>query len=102
MVKKKIKIYKDYIRRKTFVKTEIKRIILKSILQNFQSTNLVRLNSFKKIQFLNKKGYLSKQNNLCLYTGKFGGIFKKFGFSRHMIKNLAKNNLLHNVKIKSW
>jgi ribosomal protein S14 len=102
MRSKFIAIYKDKIKRKKFLKTELKSLILKSIFQNFQSNDIVRLNAFKKITFLKKKSFLSKQNNVCLLTGRMGGVYKLSDVSRHSIKNFAKYNMLHNTKIKSW
>ncbi len=95
-------IYKDLIKRKTFLKKEIKLILLKSILQNFQTNNIIRSHALKKIIFLPKKSKISKQNNLCLLSGRSGGVYKIADISRHNMKNWGKFNMLHNIKIKSW
>jgi len=71
-------------------------------MQNFQVNEIIRLKAFKKITFLHKKGFFSKQNNMCLITGRMGGVFKINDLSRHSIKRIAKLNMLHNFKIKSW
>ena len=102
MKSKYIVIYKDVLKRKKFLKTELKSIILKSVLQNFQSKEIIRLSAYKKLTFLPKKSYISKQNNMCLLSGRFGGVYKFIGLSRHNIKNFSKFNMLQNIKIKSW
>jgi ribosomal protein S14 len=96
------RIYSDKIKRKQFLKSESKKIILQSILQNFEANDIIRLMAIKKIIFLKKKGHLSRQNNMCLLTSRFGGVFKSHDISRHMMKKFGKFNMLHNVKMKSW
>jgi len=76
MRSKLVVIYKDKVKRKKFLKTELKSIILKSIFQNFQTNDIVRLSAFKRLSFLNKKSFISKQNNMCLITGRMGGVYK--------------------------
>jgi ribosomal protein S14 len=102
MKSKLIVIYKDKVKRKKFLKTELKLSILKSIFQNFQSNEIVRLSAFKKLSFLKRKSFISKQNNMCLLSGRMGGVYKWSELSRHTMKNFAKYNMLHNTKIKSW
>lgn len=102
MKSKSLVIYKDKVKRKKFLKIEMKKFILKSILHNFQINEISRLSAFKKITFLPKKSFISKQNNMCLISGRMGGVYKFIGVSRHNMKNLAKFNMLHNTKIKSW
>jgi ribosomal protein S14 len=102
MKTEKIVLNKDLVKRKKFLKTEFKKKIFKSVSQNFQINNLIRMEMIKKIIFLKKSESISKQNNICVITGRFGGIFKKYTLSRHMIKNMAKYNMLHNTTIKSW
>jgi hypothetical protein len=76
MRSKLIVIYKDKAKRKKFLKTELKSIILKSIFQNFQTNDMVRLSAFKQLSFFNKKSFISKQNNMCLLTGRMGGVYR--------------------------
>lgn len=102
MRKTKLTILKDKLKRKYFLKNEIKKIILKSILQNFQIDTIIRANAAKKFSFFKNKDILSRQNNVCLQTGRMGGVYKKYEISRHSIKQLAKSNLLQNTRIKSW
>jgi len=101
MRSKLISIYKDKVKRKKYLKTELKSLILKSIFQNFQSNEVVRLSAFQKLSFLNKKSFISRQNNMCLISGRMGGVYRWNDISRHNMKTLAKYNMLHNTKIKS-
>ncbi len=101
MKKEKLVISKDLIKRKNFLKNEIKLILFKSIIKNFQINEFIRIEMFRKISLIWKKCNITKQNNICLYTGRMGGVFKKWNASRHYIKQMGKWNLLTNIKIKS-
>jgi len=96
MKSRNIKILKDKVKRKNNIKNDIKYKLLKSIIQNKKVEPLVRINASIK---LNKKRRI---NNMCLITGRFGGVFKFCNLSRHMIKKFGNLNKLQNVKIVSW
>ena len=99
---KKINIKKNIIKKKKFLKNEIKKIILKSIIQNKNIKPLIRSNAFYKLSQLKYNYLISKQNNVCLYSGKIKSIFKKYNMSRHFIKKFGVLNTLQNVKIINW
>lgn len=101
MNKKKLIISRDLIKRKNFLKNEIYLKIFKSISQNFQINNLIRIEMNRKISILWKKCNVSKQNNVCLNTGRIGGVFKTWNSSRQFIKQMGKWNFLTNTKIRS-
>jgi len=85
---KKINIIKDQIKRKKYIKNEIKKIILKSIIQNKNIKPLVRVYAFWKISQFKQNYFLTRQNNnICLYTGKIKSTWKFMQLSRHFLKN---------------
>jgi len=99
----KIKIYKNLYFKKKFIKNEIKKIILKSILQNKSLKPIIRANANYFLSKFKNKYNLSKQkNNICLKTGRIKGIFSKLNLSRHFSKKLLISNNLQNIKINSW
>jgi ribosomal protein S14 len=98
---KKNKIRRDKVKRKQYLKLEFKKIILQSVLQNFNANEICRLQVMKKLRFLKKKGQISKQNNMCLITARYGGVYQSHDLSRHTMKKFAKFNMLHNISIKS-
>lgn len=96
-------IRKEIWKKKSYAKHEIKRLILKSIIQNFSVKPLLRVKASKIYQFQSKLTFISKQkNNICLKTGRIKGVYNKFNFSRHYIKYLGINNNLQNIKVASW
>lgn len=101
MKKEVLVISKDFIKRKKFLKNEIYLKIFKSIFRNFQINESIRVEMSRKISILWKKCNITKQNNICLRTGRMGGVFSKWNSSRHFIKQMGKWNLLTNTKIKS-
>src|SRR5690349_9506095 len=103
MEKNKINsIRKEMWKKKLFAKNEIKRLILKSIVQNCSVKPLIRVKAAKIIQVKTKMHFLSKQkNNICLRTGRIKGVYNDFNLSRHYIKYLGINNNLQNIKVAS-
>ncbi len=102
MKKKQSVLTKDLLKRKNFLKNEIKQKIFKSILQNFQIKPIIRVEALRKLIIYSKKCNISKQNNICILSGRFGGVFKKWNISRHQIKNMSKLNLLTNTKVSNF
>ena len=103
-MKTKIKgINRDLIKRKKFLKKEIKKIILKSIIQNLNIKPNIRALASKKQIFKQINSYISKQNNnICLKTGRVKGVLRLNNLSRHEIKKNGLNGCLQNINIKSW
>ena len=103
-MKNKIKnINKDIIKRKSFLKNEIKKIILKSIIQNLNLKPFIRALALKKINQLKNNSFISKQNNnICLKTGRFKGVIRLTQISRHSMKKMGLIGSLQNIKIKAW
>lgn len=103
-VKNKIlNIEKDKIKRRYYLKNEIKKIILKSIIQNLNLKPKIRALALRKIASLKRCSYISKQNNnICLKTGRNKGVLKLTNLSRHYMKQISLTGNLQNIKIKSW
>lgn len=96
-------INKDIVKRKFYLKNEIKKIILISIIQNLNLKPNLRSLALKKISKLKLISFISKQNNnLCLKSGRFKGVLKLTQLSRHEMKKLGLIGSLQNIKIASW
>lgn len=104
MIKQHIQIKKDYIIRYRLEKKELKKNIIKSLLQNNNIINFKRiyLNYILIKFFKSKKTHLSKTNQICLKTGKIKGFIKGHNFSRHQVKILSKRGLLVGWKKCGW
>lgn len=97
-----INIKKDIIKRKEYTKKEIKTIILKSIIQNRYNKPAIRVKAMRKTYKCSRLSYISKQNNVCVKTGRIKGVYNMFNFSRHFIKKTGCLGNLQNIKIVSW
>jgi ribosomal protein S14 len=98
-----LKINKDFIKKKNFIKQEIKKMILKSIIQNKNLKPIIRSLALYKLSRINLKASISKQNNnICLLSGRIGGVLKNTNLSRHSMKKLSINGNLQNIKITTW
>jgi len=96
-------INRDLLKRNEYLKMEIKKIILKSIIQNMNVKPNVRSLANKKINGFKKISFISKQNNnICLKTGRFKGVLRITQISRHFLKKKSTVGSLQNIKIKAW
>ncbi len=102
MINNKIKIEQEYIKKKISIKYEIKKIILKNIIQNKNIQPITRAVANYKLHRLDSKINIPKHKNVCLKTGRGKGVYKNTNLSRHYMKYLLKHNNLQNIKIHSW
>jgi ribosomal protein S14 len=92
-------ILREKITRINLSKKEIFKKIIKSINQNNNIQNNIKLYTNYILDKTNKKNFfLSKKHKICIATGKRGGLLKGFSFSRYIIKDLILKNRLTNIK----
>jgi len=78
---------------------EVYRRILKSINQNNNSNNSVKIYSgFLLEKKLKRNFFLTKKHKICVLTGKRSGILNGCNFSRYMLKSLILKNRYTNLK----
>lgn len=97
-----IDIIKYKLFNKLLLNKELKKKILKSIIQNNLIKYKIKIISQIKLQKLVKSKTSNKRKNICLLTGKKKSIYNFSNLSRHSIKKLNILSLLQNVKLKSW
>lgn len=95
-------IEKEVLKAKFAVKSEIKKIILKSILHNQNTKPIIRAYANYKLSLILNKTPIAKQNNICLKSGRYKGVYKISNLSRHQMKKLFINNNLQNIQINNW
>ena len=102
-IKNKISnINKDKLKRKEYIKKEIKRIVLLSIIQNLNLKPIKRALALRRFSQLKRNTSISRQNNnICLKTGRNKGVLRLTNLSRHYMKQLSLIGNLQNIKIKS-
>lgn len=83
-------------------KLEVFKSILKSINQNNNTNNKIKIYSnFLLEKKLKKNFFLSKKHKICLLTGKRSSILNGYSFSRYIIKSLILKNKFTNLKKKN-
>jgi len=90
--KKRIKLYKKY---------ALKRTHLLKLYQNEENFNL-KLELHSKLQKLPRNSSRTRIRNRCWKTGRPRGIFRDFGLSRHVLREMAHQCLLPGVRKSSW
>ena len=96
-------ILKEKIIRIHLSKIDLLRKVLKSVSQNNNIKNFVKIyTNYLKSKKVKKNNTISKKHKICLYTGKRSGVLKGFSFSRHVVKNMILTNKLTNLKQNNW
>ena len=90
--KKRIRLHKKY---------ALKRSNLLKKYQNEENFNL-KLDLHSKLQKLPRNSAKTRIRNRCWKTGRPRGVFRDFGLSRHVVREMAHQCLLPGVRKSSW
>jgi len=90
--KKRIKLHKKY---------AFKRASLLKLYQNEGNFNL-KIELHSKLQKLPRNSSKTRIRNRCWKTGRPRGVFRDFGLSRHVVREMAHECLLPGVTKSSW
>jgi len=98
---KKSMIEREKKRIKLHAKYKLKRA---KLLKQYQEadTFLLKLEVHKKIQKLPRNSAKNRIRNRCWKTGRPRGVFRDFGLSRHVVREMAHQCLLPGVTKSSW
>lgn len=95
-------ITRDLIKRQIYIKHELKKCILKSIIRNQNVKPIIRSYAFLKLVATTNKSYISRHINTCLFRGRNRGVYKYTQLCRHALNKQAMFGFLQNTKVKSW
>lgn len=101
MTKKSIKI-RNIKREKLIKKFFAKRLKLKNIISNLNTSNEDRWNAIIKLQTLPRDSSFSRLRNRCRQTGRANGFLRKFGMSRIKVRESAMRGEIPGLKKASW
>lgn len=101
-MQKQSNIYTNKIKKIYFLKNEIKKILLKSVIQDNYVLNIYKSFALKKQTFFKKKNSISLQKNVCLILNKHRSVYSKFNLARHSLKKLNNFAKIPNIKSSSW
>lgn len=91
--KRRVNLFKQYAKRRS----ELRAII------RDQKTNLEeKFEAQKKMQALPKDSNRCRMRNRCLITGRSRGVYRRFGLSRHKLREFAMEGLIPGIRKASW
>ena len=98
--------------KKSMIEREKKRINLQAkyklkreiLLKQYQNANtfLSKLEVHEKIQKLPRNSAKNRIRNRCWKTGRPRGVFRDFGLSRHVVREMVHQCLLPGITKSSW
>jgi small subunit ribosomal protein S14 len=98
---KKSMIQRELKRQRLVMKYAKKREILKKLIK--ESTVLKeKLALHIKLQKLPRNSSSVRLQNRCMITGRSRGVYRDFGLSRHVLREMAHQGLLPGVQKSSW
>ena len=94
--------YIDNLRRKLFIKNELKKILLKSIIKNSNLPLSYRYFAFYNKSKLIRFSSISQQKNKCVETGRIWTTVKNVNYSRFYFRTESNCGNLPGFKRASW
>jgi small subunit ribosomal protein S14 len=89
---KRKKLVKKYEKQREFLKKELNQVLSLETKWTIQ----------KKLQSLPRNSAPSRVHRRCFLTGRPRGIYRDFGLSRHVIREMSHECLLPGVTKSSW
>jgi len=99
---KKSSIEKNNKRKKIMVKYQEKRLNLKQELKNQKLSLEEKWIIERKLQSLPRNSAPTRIQKRCFLTGRPRGVYRDFGLSRHVIREMSHECLLPGVTKSSW
>jgi small subunit ribosomal protein S14 len=94
----KYRLLKDRRRRILHASFERRRIVLRSIMENFALPFALRGQAYRALLLLPRDSSMTRKRNRCALTGRSRAIVRKFGLSRLIFRQLALTGKLIGVK----
>jgi small subunit ribosomal protein S14 len=79
-----------------------KRLALKEIVSSVKASNEEKLTAAAALQKMPRDSAKSRQRNRCKMTGRSRGVYRKFGLSRHKLREAAMRGEVPGLKKASW
>jgi small subunit ribosomal protein S14 len=79
-----------------------KRKALKEIVSSVKASPEDKLTAAAALQKLPRDSSKSRKRNRCQITGRSRGVYKKFGLSRHKLREAAMRGEVPGLKKASW
>ena len=99
---KKSMIERELKREKLVKRHAAKRVVLKKIVRDLNSSDEDRLTAQTKLNALPRDSSPSRQRNRCAITGRPHGYYRKFGLARNKLREAAMNGEIPGLTKASW
>lgn len=95
-------INRDIKRAKLAEKFAAKRAELKATIDDQSKSDEERYEARLQLQQLPRNSNPTRQRNRCVVTGRPRGVFKKFGLTRHKVREMAMRGEIPGMTKASW
>jgi small subunit ribosomal protein S14 len=95
-------IMRELKREKLVKRHAAKRVELKKIIRNLNSSDEDRAVAVAKLSALPRDSSPSRQRNRCAITGRPHGVYRKFGLARNKLREAAMNGEIPGLTKASW
>lgn len=95
-------INRDIKRVKLAEKFAAKRAELKATIDDQSKSDEERYEARLQLQQLPRNSNPTRQRNRCIVTGRSRGVFKKFGLTRHKVREMAMRGEIPGMTKASW
>jgi ribosomal protein S14 len=92
----------DQFRRHEFLKAELRKKILKSLVKNTQIPNTVRYYAFYNYTIMSRASSVTQSRNRCVVSGRKWMIVQKARYSRFVFRRESYNGNLPGLSRGSW
>ena len=99
---KKSMIAREVKRTKAVAKFAAKRAELKQIINNPETEFADRMDAVDALNKLPRNGAAIRQQRRCRITGRPHAVYRKFGLSRNMLRQLAMQGDVPGLRKASW
>ncbi|MDE0753028.1 MAG: 30S ribosomal protein S14 [Woeseiaceae bacterium] len=99
---KKSMIMRELKRTKLVKRHAAKRVELKKIIRNLNTSDNDRAVAVAKLSSLPRDSSPSRQRNRCAITGRPHGVYRKFGLARNKLREAAMNGEIPGLTKASW
>jgi len=99
---KKSMIARESKRTRLVAKHAEKRLSLKKIIRNLNSTDVEREEAQMKLNAMPRDSSSSRMRNRCAITGRPHGVYRKFGLGRNKLRESAMKGEIPGLTKASW
>ena len=99
---KKSKVVKNIQRQKMVERYSDRRLKLKSIIKDPNSSYVEKRLAYQKIEKMPRDANPIRLRNRCNLTGRSRGVYRRFGLSRISLREMVNNGLIPGLSKASW